>query len=129
MKFSFYRVGFYSNVEPALAPKGFDAVYVECSPLFFSNEKEARTLQPRVVVDLTELGIIDRPDDIVVSDAVYLPLNYCLPDPETTSLIRSYLEQHDIFSIGRYGSWHWSSQHEDMKQAMDLARQIQAGRS
>jgi protoporphyrinogen oxidase len=125
MKYRFYRIGFYSNVEPALAPEGFDAVYVECSPLFFSDENEARALLPHIADDLAELGIIDSPEDIVVSDAVYLPLNYCLPAPETTSLIRSYLERHGIYSIGRYGSWHWSSQHEDMKQAMDLARRIE----
>ena len=30
----------------------------------------------------------------------------------------------EIYSIGRYGTWHWSSQHEDMQQAIRLANKL-----
>lgn len=122
MEYKFYRVGFYSNIEPKLAPKGYDAVYVECSPLFFNNREEAKELVPEIINDLIHFGIIDSIDDIITKDMIYLPFNYCFPEPSKTKCIREYLRNNDIYSIGRYGSWHWSSQHEDMKQAMDLAK-------
>lgn len=121
MEYCFYRVGFYSNVEPSMAPEGYSSIYVECSPLFFANKQEALRLVPRVIHDLTRMGIIEDEQDVVTMKPIYLEQNYCFPDDRITSMIRDYLQQHRISSIGRYGSWHWSSQHEDMKQAIDLA--------
>ena len=118
----FYRVGFYSNVQPLLAPSGYSSMYVECSPLFFNNKKEALELISVVINELIQLGFIEKNEDIVTKRAIYLDNNYCLPDIETTNIIRTYLEEYGIHSIGRYGTWHWSSQHEDMQQAINLAK-------
>ncbi|MCU6709583.1 FAD-dependent oxidoreductase [Paenibacillus sp. J5C_2022] len=120
----FYRVGFYSHVQRQLAPEGCASMYVECSPLHFTCEKEALELIPTIVDELIELGFIRCRSDILVMMPIYLEHNYCLPNVNATSKICDYLRQHDIYSIGRYGSWHWSSQHEDMRQALDLAGQL-----
>ncbi|MFH5185324.1 protoporphyrinogen/coproporphyrinogen oxidase [Paenibacillus sp. TAB 01] len=120
----FYRVGFYSNVESSLAPAGYCSMYVECSPLFFSNKEEALAVVPKVIHELIELGFIRNTDEIVTSKTIYLDHNYCLPDASTTEIIHNYLENAGIYSIGRYGSWHWSSQHEDMQQAWELAKKL-----
>ena len=77
---------------------------------------------PVVINELIQLGFIEKNEDIVTKRAIYLDNNYCLPDIETTSIIRTYLEDYGIHSIGRYGSWHWSSQHEDTQQAINLAK-------
>ena len=47
LEYSFYRIGFYSNIQPLLAPEGYVSMYVECSPLFFQNKKEALELVPK----------------------------------------------------------------------------------
>ncbi|MDQ0917492.1 NAD(P)/FAD-dependent oxidoreductase [Paenibacillus sp. V4I5] len=120
----FYRVGFYSNVEPSLAPMGYCSMYVECSPLFFSNKEEALAIVPKVIKELIDIGFIRNTDEIVTSKVIYLDQNYCLPDTSKTTIIHHYLESVGIYSIGRYGSWHWSSQHEDMQQAWDLANKL-----
>ncbi|MCR8633349.1 protoporphyrinogen/coproporphyrinogen oxidase [Paenibacillus radicis (ex Xue et al. 2023)] len=120
----FYRVGFYSNVESSLAPVGYCSMYVECSPLFFSNKEEALANIPTVIKELIEIGFIRSADEIVTTKAFYLAQNYCLPDTSKTKVIHHYLENAGIYSIGRYGSWHWSSQHEDMQQAWDLANKL-----
>ena len=75
----FYRVGFYSNVQPLLAPPGYSSMYVECSPLFFNNKKEALELIPVVINELIQLGFIEKNEDIVTKRAIYLDNNYCLP--------------------------------------------------
>lgn len=121
LDYCFYRIGFYSNVQPLLAPKGYVSMYVECSPLFFKSKMEAIQLIPRVIDELVEIGIIKGKEEIVTSHPIYLEHNYCLPDEEVSNEIIGYLEKFDIYSIGRYGTWHWSSQHEDMKQAINLA--------
>ncbi|WP_379138557.1 protoporphyrinogen/coproporphyrinogen oxidase [Paenibacillus sp. sgz500958] len=124
MDYHFYRMGYYSNVQPALAPAGYSAMYVECSPLFFSSREEAYALIPVILEELTELGFIGDKEDIITLNPVYLEHNYCMPNPLVTSALCGHLNKHGIYSIGRYGAWHWSSQHEDMQQALDLARQI-----
>jgi len=121
LRLKFYRTGFYSNIDSALAPPGYSSMYVECSPLFFENRQEAMSLIPQVIQQLIDTGLIRESRDVVTSRALYLNRNYCLPDMPRTELIRQYLENAGIYSIGRYGTWHWSSQHEDMQQAVDLA--------
>jgi protoporphyrinogen oxidase len=124
LKYRFYRIGFYSNVESEMAPSGYSSMYVECSPLYFKNQDEALNLVPEVINDLIEIGIIEDKRDIITLKPIYLEQNYCLPNIEVTTHIQNYLRQHGIYSIGRYGSWHWSSQHEDMQQAITLAEEL-----
>lgn len=126
LKYRFYRIGFYSNVESEMAPNGYSSMYVECSPLYFKNQDEALNLVPEVINDLIEIGIIEDKRDIITLKPIYLEHNYCLPDIMVTTHIQNYLRQHGIYSIGRYGSWHWSSQHEDMQQAITLAEELGA---
>ena len=126
LDYSFYRIGFYSNIEPLLAPKGYVSMYVECSPLFFQNKKEALDLVPKVIDELLEIGFIGNKDEIVTSRSIYLEHNYCLPNIKVSEKIRNYLEAFGIYSIGRYGTWHWSSQHEDMQQAIKLVKKLKA---
>ncbi|WP_139997539.1 protoporphyrinogen/coproporphyrinogen oxidase [Paenibacillus paridis] len=126
LRYHFYRLGFYSNIEPLLAPKGYSSIYVECSPLHFNTKSEAQLLLPKIIQELTEIGIIDEADDIVALRTFYLEQNYCMPDQKITSVLHRYLESNGIYSIGRYGSWHWSSQHEDMQQAVQLAEYLQS---
>jgi protoporphyrinogen oxidase len=124
LDFSFYRVGFYSNVQHSLAPQGYVSMYVECSPLYFQNKEEALNLVPKVIEELIEIGFIGSKEEIITSRSFYLNHNYCLPNNKISEKIRSYLERFGVYSIGRYGTWHWSSQHEDMQQAIKLAKRL-----
>lgn len=127
MNVPFYRVGYYSHVQPLLAPVGYESMYVECSPLFFDNKEEAMKLIPGVIAQLVKLGFIEQAEDVVTMQPIWLEQNYCLPNPQVVSALHTFLRDNGIYSIGRYGSWHWSSQHEDMKQAIDLARELKEG--
>jgi hypothetical protein len=99
-------------------------MYVECSPLYFQNKEEALNLVPKVIEELIEIGFIRSKKEIITSRSIYLNHNYCLPNNKISEKIRSYLEQFGVYSIGRYGTWHWSSQHEDMQQAIKLAKKL-----
>lgn len=126
LKYHFYRMGFYSNVEPLLAPQGYSSVYVECSPLHFQTKNQAMQLLPKIIQELKEIGVIDDEKDIITLKPIYLEHNYCMPNVSSTSVLHQFLESNDLFSIGRYGSWHWSSQHEDMQQAVNLAERLRS---
>src|SRR5690606_2343876 len=102
----FYRVGYYSHVQPLLAPDGYESMYVECSPLFFDNKEEAMKLIPGVIAQLVKLGFIEQADDVVTMQPIWLEQNYCLPNPQVVSALHTFLRDNGIYSIGRYGSWH-----------------------
>jgi protoporphyrinogen oxidase len=124
LDYCFYRIGFYSNVQPLLAPEGYVSMYVECSPLFFRNKIEAQKLVPKIIDELIQSGFIENKEDIVTYNSIYLDQNYCLPNSKISEKIRNYLKMYGLYSIGRYGTWHWSSQHEDMEQAINLAKKL-----
>lgn len=120
---SFYRLGFYSNVEPLLAPHEYTSMYVEVSPLNFSTRDGALELIPQVIQDLKKVGMIKNKEDIIVQSPIYIPHNYCFANKDVGNIC-DVLSRFGIYSIGRYGSWHWSSMHEDMHQAVELAYQL-----
>lgn len=112
----FYRVGFYSEPDPTAAPEGYSSMYVEVS-----------TIRPwgykAVVEGLKRVGMLEDASDIVLQQSVFLPTNYCFAEKKVPGIIES-LRFVGVHSIGRYGSWHWSSMHEDVKQALATAERI-----
>src|SRR5690606_20064071 len=102
----FYRVGFYSNVEPALAPEGYTSMYVEVSPLIFKdpyNAFELALAKMKVISALLYLGLLESEDDIQVMQMIGLKMNYCFHTP-AAKRIRDFLAENNIYSIGRYGT-------------------------
>ena len=116
---SFYRFGFYSNVEPALAPPGYVSMYVEVAPKLLHLPDSA--IQHRVLTDLRAMGILT--EDPVLMHLHRLRENYCLTSTHTLSIL-TFLRSQGIFSIGRYGAWRWSSQHEDILDARALGLRL-----
>jgi len=112
----FYRVGLYSEADPTAAPEGYVAMYVEVSTLRPWTNAE-------VMLGLQKVGMIESPTDVVLQQAAYLPTNYCFADPRVPGVLQAF-RLAGVHSIGRYGSWHWSSMHEDVKQALELAERI-----
>jgi protoporphyrinogen oxidase len=108
----FYRVGFYSNVDPSFIPAPFRAggervsIYVEIAyqggkkP---SQEKEQAYSQS-VVQELTDWGFIG---DVDVVDATWIDVAYTWSRPVSGWRKRAIrrMEEMGISSIGRYGNW------------------------
>ena len=110
----FYRLGSYSVVDPLLAPIGCQALYME------STVPLSRDI---IVKQLHELGFIHGPEDLAVLQQIYLSHNYCFYSP-ALQCIHTWLNEHGVYSIGRYGGWRWSSIHEDILEAMQLAEKL-----
>ena len=110
----FYRLGSYSSVDYRMAPAGCHSLYMEST---------VELTKVEIAEQLQRLGIIHDSDDLVVMDTILLKENYCFYTP-VLPRIDQWLRENGIYSIGRYGGWRWSSMHEDIFEAMQVADEL-----
>ena len=106
-----YRVGIPSHYAPDAAPDGH---YLLCAEIAHAPWRplDRQVLMPRVIRDLTRLGMLRREQDVVLQTVTDLRYGYPIYDQHyasATTLIRSYLTRCGILPIGRFGSWRYLS--------------------
>jgi protoporphyrinogen oxidase len=115
-RFPFYRVGYY----PAA---GTVAVYLEKTIVAKAVLDGPRLFQD-MAYTLRQIGMIDRESEILFHDLKKIPVSYVVFDhnwPRLVPAILAYLRGLGIHSIGRYGSWNYSSMADDIKMALETA--------
>ena len=117
-KYCFYRVGFYSNIIPADRM----SLYVEIG--FNSNAAlDIDKMLARALEDLHKARIVNNERLLswhsVVMNPAYVHINK--QGIDEVSRCKEELACHDIYSIGRYGSWNYSSIDDNMKEAIHLS--------
>ena len=117
----FYRVGFYSNISKGTCTPGHSAVYVEVgmSPEQAERQDLVRQLQPDVLRWLEKLGWI-RGIDVVSVVTHVIRHAYVHHTNHRDRLVKSIIErlrEHDVFPIGRYGLWDYTSMEDSMESA------------
>lgn len=125
-KFNFYRVGFYSNINPASAPNGHYSMYVEASFPSGKRRDIARALASSVE-GLKRAGLISSSGDIVSLDIRPMPNAYVVYDFErkrTIEKIRAALVGKNVHLAGRYGAWKYSYMEESLAEARQIAESI-----
>ena len=117
-KYCFYRVGFYSNI----IPSDRMSLYVEIGFKSEDNIDVTAMLQ-RTLNDLRKAKIIQNEKLIswhhVIMNPAYVHVNN--RGINEVSRWKKELEQYNIYSLGRYGSWNYSSIEDNMKEAICLA--------
>jgi len=118
-RFPFYRVGYYPG-------SGTVAVYLERT-----IDGEAALDGPQLFRDmaftLSQVGMVDRESEILFHDLKTIPVSYVVFDrnwPRLVPAILDYLLGLGIHSIGRYGSWNYSSMADDIQMARETAARI-----
>jgi len=109
--YPFYRVGCYSNISPALAPPGTRSYYVEISSLPDQKKSEAE-ITAQALNGLQACGLLKADDEILEKKYLDIEFAYVVHDSSREIMlpeILAYLEQQQIFSIGRYGGWTYSA--------------------
>jgi len=117
--FSFYRVGYYPGRQAV-------SVYLEKTVAFAGPIDESSVCR-EMTSTLLRTGMVSRPGEILFHDLKKIPVSYVVFDrnwPRLVPAILSYLRRLDIYSIGRYGSWNYSSMADDIQSAMETAGQI-----
>jgi protoporphyrinogen oxidase len=124
----FYRVGFYSNIGKGLCTPGHNAIYVEVG---LPSDEVDRTnlvhdLQPKVMKSLQDLGWIETRDIVCAAIHVmrhayvhHTPYRDQIVDPVLTRL-----REAQVFPIGRYGLWDYTSMEDSMESARTTALEL-----
>lgn len=117
-KYCFYRVGFYSNI----IPSDRMSLYVEIGFKSEDNIDVTAMLQ-RTLNDLRKAKIVQNEKLIswhhVIMNPAYVHVNN--RGINEVARWKKELEQYNIYSLGRYGSWNYSSIEDNMKEAINLA--------
>jgi hypothetical protein len=72
---------------------------------------------------LKKLKVIENSDEIVYFNSRMIPVSYIIFTRNWKATVPPLLEKlrsHDIYSIGRYGSWNYTSMSDDIKSAQNL---------
>ena len=117
----FYRVGFYSNISRGTCTADHSGIYVEVGipSADLASADVSGYWQRRVLNALETLGWI-RSRDIDCAVAHTIPCAYVHHTPERDSAVEfivSRLRSKNIFPIGRYGLWDYTSMEDSMESA------------
>lgn len=123
--YPFYRIGFFHTYSEHMAPAGCSSMYGEFSYLKksenFINEKLNYCLKESKNI----LEIKDQ--EILTQKILHLKHAYVIYDmwrEKNISKIHKTLNQDNIYSIGRYGEWKYSSMQEAILDGKDVVDKI-----
>ncbi|MEJ2008132.1 MAG: NAD(P)-binding protein [Acidobacteriota bacterium] len=128
-EFPFFRLVFPSNISQELAPEGGGLIAAEISNPEAGKESE---LEKQVQDCLLRLGWIEQPDDVVRVVRNHFPYAYPVHDLERGERVRRllhFLQTRRVWSIGRFGAWHYSSIDDAITEALRIAPAILAASS
>jgi protoporphyrinogen oxidase len=122
----FYRVGFYSNFSSVIVPPKKSSLYVEVSYLPDTPLNKTDILEG-IFDGLKKCGFIKSRDQIIIENVLNIPYAYVIHDNfrrKNLPEIMGCLARHNIFSIGRYGSWKYMSMEDVLLQGKEVAEAI-----
>jgi protoporphyrinogen oxidase len=112
----FYRAGYY--------PGGnMTTVYLE-KTIAATERIDSQGIFRDALFTLCKTGMIDGPKEVLFHDLKKIPVSYVVFDKHWPRLVPpalDFLRQQQVFSIGRYGSWNYSSMADDIQTALDTA--------
>ena len=123
---AFYRVGLYSNFSSVVAPPKKSSLYAEVSYLPNSPLNETDMLE-KIYDGLKACGFIKSRNQIIVENILNIPYAYVIHNDfrrQNLPKIMTSLNEHNIFSIGRYGSWTYMSMEDALLQGKEVAEVI-----
>jgi protoporphyrinogen oxidase len=124
-RYPFYRVGIFTNAMASMAPDGGSSLYVELADRAPVNHAAVR----ETLTGLTEAGAIRHPDDVVFVEPKEIQYAYVVFDRHyyaSTGTILRFLEAHDIYPRGRYGSWTYNAMEDCVIAGREVAARIDA---
>ncbi|MEW5976592.1 MAG: FAD-dependent oxidoreductase [Acidobacteriota bacterium] len=110
-QFIFYRAGFAHNFSPHLAPEGCSSIYAEVGYSERRKPIDKGRIAAQVKTDLVRAGILRDDDTILAECCLDIPCAYVVYDHHyryNVGVLRSFLREQGVRTIGRYGSWEYS---------------------
>jgi len=128
----FYRVTYLSNYSPHMTPDNKQYYSLLCE----TSHSEHKPVDGRTVIDETIRGLVDSgmiserdQDDIVDTWVYHADYSYPTPSVERDSILEQaipFLEQHNIYSRGRFGMWKYEVSNTDhtLMQGVELINRM-----
>ncbi len=110
-KYPFYRVGFWNNFGPLMAPLGCSSIYAEVS---LKNGSDLNLIKKKSIQELSKIFNFAQ-TDIIVQHDIFLKHAYVCYDfwrEKNLGEIHKQLISKGVLSIGRFGEWKYSSMQE-----------------
>lgn len=124
-QYPFYRIGFPHNFAEGMAPEGCSSLYAE-----FSHVGKSKTFVQKQLTATKEaikkLFTINT-NDIATEAILYIPHAYVLYThwrEKNIHKLHARLREQDIYSVGRYGEWKYSSMQEAVLDGKKIAEHI-----
>jgi protoporphyrinogen oxidase len=124
--YPFYRVGFLSNFSPHVAPKGTSSIYVEISYLP-SNPPSLDQVREETLAGLIDCGILRDEDEILAEKILMIKHAYVIYDQfryQNLTHIIQFLRSQQIYPLGRYGLWEYTTMEEAILQGREVAQNL-----
>ncbi len=128
-EFPFFRLVFPSNISCELAPEGGGLISAEISNPEPGQEDE---LEKQVQACLLRLGWIEKAQDVARVVRNHFPYAYPIHDLERGERVRrllDFLQTKQVWSIGRFGAWRYSSMDDAITEALHIAPAVVASGS
>jgi protoporphyrinogen oxidase len=126
-KFSFYRVGFWHNINQNAVPKHCSAIYGELSYLpGTKTKKQIQNLKKKAIEQALKTLKIDT-STITTEKILYLDHAYVIYDAwreKNLTKILKRLKNSTIYSVGRYGAWKYASMQEAVLDGKKISEEI-----
>jgi protoporphyrinogen oxidase len=125
-RYLFYRIGFAHNFTDCMAPPGHSSIYAEICYTPGDILDVDRTVR-QVISDLLAMKVIPSRKDVVSQAVIDIPYAYVIFNhcrEEALSIIRSFLSEQGIFSVGRFGRWEYTSMEDSFMDGMATAVEL-----
>ncbi len=125
-KFIFHRAGFPSAFSDNVAPTDCGSIYLEIAydPELGIDREYALN---KSIGDLRTMGILRENQSIPAEKTIDIPYAYVVFNRArqiSLSVIREYLAKNNIFSVGRFGAWEYTSMEDAFMQGVSAVREI-----
>ena len=142
-EFIFYRAGFPMNFSSSMTPPGTSSIYTEIAYRktisgFLLDRKKGtadlgeeginkKKLMDRVIKDLIKARVLKKKDKILTAKILNIKNAYVIYDRQhavSKKVIHNFLESNKIYSIGRYGSWKYSTMEDSLLEGKKIANNL-----
>jgi protoporphyrinogen oxidase len=121
-----HKIALNHNSSAFLSQQNRHAIMAEVS---ISPEKQLDVDQiaPKTIALLGDLGIVDSPEDVIWQDHVDIEYGYPVYTHDRSALVRiikDWMAQHHIYSLGRFGDWEYINSDKCIEKGLALAREL-----
>lgn len=124
-EYPFYRIGFPHNFALKAVPEGCSSLYGEFSFIKRSKHYIANRLNKSIAITKRLLNIDTK--DIITEKIIQISHAYVIYDfwrEKNLQKLLDSLQEHDLYSIGRYGAWKYSSMQEAVLDGKKIAEEL-----